>query len=61
MSDLPWRTEVNDHSVPVPDTIWDALGLEEGDVVTASILLDSGDVPSSEELNRENDVQGVGE
>lgn len=51
MSEVPFRTTVEGGTIDVPDHIWDALELEDGDVVTAGIMLDSGSVPPAEDLD----------
>lgn len=50
MTSVPFRTTVEDGKLVVPDDITEKLDLEEGDVVSATITLDSGDVPAKEEL-----------
>lgn len=50
MTEVPFRATIDDGKIDVPDHIADYCTLEDGDVVTVSILLNSGDVPPEDEL-----------
>lgn len=50
MTEVPFRATLDGGKIDVPEHIADALTLEDGDVVTVSILLNSGDVPPKDEL-----------
>lgn len=53
MSEVPFRATLDEEGrLEVPDRLRKQLGLQEGDVLTLGILLNSGDAPSEEELER---------
>jgi len=56
MSEVPFRATVDEEGkLEIPKRMRKQLGIGEGDVLTLGILLNSGDAPSEEELERINE------
>lgn len=50
MSDVPFRSTMDGDSIPVPEEVRNTFDIEDGTVVTASILLNSGGVSPDEDV-----------